>query len=425
MAKADLAEVMAGDDGVEVEGDSVTVTLSGVRFMFAEVTLGARKFEAELLVTTPTHPDPFDSHISASSPSQIDSVRRNLEHFYGTEIDWKRLILKACMKAKDAFVNAPRLVNVDEVVLDEGGLRYALDRLIIADQLNIIYGLSEAAKSLCVQSMIMASTSGSPWLNRDSLPMRWVWLDYENPTVTPFARRRQRLLFGGQDCAPDSIHWVAGRGIPIPEMTKVLRKELLRVGAQGLVVDSLGFGCGGDAIKQEIATATTNAIQNLGVTVIGIGQTNKDENENYPFGSVFWHYAPHGMNWFLKRHSEEGSNELVIGWYNRKASDGGRQKQFGVRLQFDGQDGPITIEPVELTKTALSHTATLRERIWAALDFGKRLSASELAKELDAKEDSVRKQADRMLSDRSLTPSFKDGVKSYARMSKYADEDFR
>lgn len=422
----DLRDVLGHKPTCEVGDDWAVVRLpSGadvITFTFEEISVRSQKFDAILTVEVPTQ-RPFRQHISAASGSNTNSFRLSLEHYFGkAEYEWGRLMLTACQMAQTAYIEASQLFDPEDVEISDAWA-WHMEKMLIKNRLNLIFGQGESAKSYLVEDMVLAMSCGKEWLSRATYQSNWVWLDYENPKPDAFAFRRNRLVLGGADSAQRSVHWMSGRGIPIVDLRQTLKRELSRVNAEGVVVDSLAFACGGDASKQETATAVSNVLNSLGVTVIAIAHVDKQDNDLYPFGSIFWHNGAHGLIWNVKRVSEEGADSISVGFYNRKASDGGRQKSFAVRMQFHGETGPVNIDPTDLATTpGLERTASIGSRVWALL-LNRRAEIAEIASEIDAKDDSVRKACERMLGEGILVRTFADGKVFWARKSVYGDGD--
>ena len=426
----ELEDALGLKPGAVVRGDSVTVQLPSasvmVSFVFEEISIRSQKFEAVLTVDAELpgieKEPPYRQHISASSGSNVNAYRLMLEHYFGNEIEWKRLLPKACQMAQAHYIAASTLVKPEDVSVDTAWW-WHVERMFIGNRLNIIFGQGESAKSYLLQSIVESATTQKAWDDRATAGSNWIWLDYENPTAEAFAFRRKRLAAGGLDAMDGAIHWMPGRGIPISDLKPTLMREIKNVNAQGVVVDSLTFGCGGDPREPAIAQTTCNTLNNLGVTVVAIAHVTKDENaDQYPFGSILWHLGPHGLTWNLKRVSEEDSDEVVVGWYNRKASDGGRQKSFGVKMTFTGEDGSVTIAGCKLVDTALAPTATIGDRMWKMLESG-RLAEKQIAQTLNANQDSVRKAAERMQGKGLLVPQFEGGERFWARSTRRSDDE--
>ena len=383
-------------------------------FAFADISLKPLKFEAELTVTRPEPDDPiaalsfdatdppFAAHISAKSLSNIDAYRRALERYYGKDLDWDRLLPKACRMAEEAYKAAPTDLDPTDVTLQHGS-PHLIDQILPEHELSVMFGLGEAAKSLSALGMCMALGSrNADFAGYAVGRATTLWVDYENPTPNKLALRMNRIISDddgftpeGRAYVPGAIRWMAGKGIAIPELTPTLKRSIARLNARLVVVDSAGPACGGNALDQEVATRTTNALLSLGVTVILIAHTTKGEDDRMPFGSAFWHYAVHGKSWFMKRTSEAESDEIMVGWYNRKVSDGPRPRDFAVRVTFDGAEGPIRFEKASLSDDPeLRARQKLPDQIVAALRVP--MLTSDLAEALDANQESVRRACARL-----------------------------
>lgn len=381
-----------------------------------------QKWDAELAVTRPVPDDPlmaldfdaaeppFTAHISAKSLSSIDAYRRALQNYYGKDLEWDRLLVRACRMAEEAHRSAPTECDPMDYPLPDGN-PHLVETVLPKDELSMIFGLGEAAKSLSALGlcMAMASRNGS-FAGMRAEYARTLWLDYENPTPAKLALRMNRIAMGHDDdwgLDSGAIRWMPARGVPLCELLPSVKRAMARTMAQVLVVDSAAPACGGNAIDQETATRTTNAALSLGKTVLMIAHTNKAEDDRMPFGSAFWNYAIHGKSWFLKRVSEADADEVTVGWYSRKVSDGRRPRDFAVRVTFDGDRGPVRFGPGDLLGDAeLRGRVPLSQQIVGLLRVP--MLTGEIAEALDADQETIRRTAGRM-RDRGALVSVREG----------------
>ena len=417
----------------EVNGDSVTVRLDCCTFVFRDIMCRTRQFEARLEVSRPV-PDeplaaamwqpgePFDFHISAHSLSNLTTYRRAIENYYGKDLEWERLIIRACKRAEAAYRSASNLENPDDYTVTTGP-EHMIDDVLRKNQVNVVFGMGESAKSLVVQDMVQHMTAGAWWAGRHTINSRWLWLDYENPTKEDFSFRRMRLVLGMEaEVQTETVMWLWGRGIALPDYLATVEREMQGMGADGLVIDSAVFACGGDAIKQEVATHFFNSLNRLRTTTILIAHTDKAENDRMPFGSVFWHNGIHGLSWYVKKVAHAGSDELTVGFYNRKVSGGRKPHDFAVRVRFDGTVGPIRLEPAELSdEQELANKGNAWVRIWSALDG--EMTYKQLAEATNLTEQGV-KTALRRSTSGLVQTRYADGKAWVSKKSRHSDEDF-
>lgn len=332
---------------------SVVITLQGNTFGFDHIKYKGGEIDARLSVLR-AKPDDilkaldydptrmFQYHISAMSLSNVTAYRRELEKFHGNDIDWGVLLHEALLQAKRLHSSEVR--SLDPEPEQEQELIYMVGGVFPENAVSIVFGMGGSGKSLAVESAVAASSGGATWAYRDTRAGNTLWLDYESDGPGDFARRRNGLAQGGVSFYPGSIRWMPGNGVPLPDLVDSLRREMESFHCANLVVDSVLYACGGNPNDPETATQFYNGLHRLPQsTKILIAHTDKQENNKYPFGSIMWHNGIHGMSWFVAGESE--GNDLNMGWYGRKASNG-RQQDFAVKYVFE--DGAIFMERGDL-----------------------------------------------------------------------------
>lgn len=386
-----------------MESGSVTVRLPDGTFTFDHIAYRHGALDALLSVwrTCPTDPllaldwsadKVFRYHISASSLSNVTAYRRELEKFHGNDIPWGSVLHEAIRQAATDYLGLVQ--SLDPQATEELIGEDMLAGVFPLNRVSMVFGMGGSGKSLAVESIVCASSTGADWLGRSSAAGNTLWLDYENEDEGDFGRRRQGMALGGTAFYPGSIRWMPGRGVPLPELAETVGREMTAWYCKTLVVDSVMFACGGDPSKAEIATGFYAALSRLPAsTKVLIAHTDKAENDKYAFGSVFWHNGVHGCSWFVKGLSED--SRLNMAWYGRKASNGPRQQDFAVRYDFE--DGAIFMSGGDLV--ALNRETgrlPVGQRVAEALAAGGAMSIKDLAEAVQAKQDIVRARVNEM-----------------------------
>ena len=325
-----------------MESGSVTVRLPDGTFTFDHIAYKHGALDALLSVWRSCPTDPlraldwsadkvFRYHISASSLSNVTAYRRELEKFHGDDIPWGSVLHEAIRQAQVDYLGL--IQSLDPQAREEMVAEYLLADVFPLNRVSMVFGMGGSGKSLAVESVMCAVSTGGDWVGRTVAAGNTLWLDYENEDEGDFGRRRQGMALGGLAFYPGSIRWMPGRGVPLPELVETISREMARFHCTNLVIDSVMFACGGDPSKAEVATGFYAALSRLPIsTKVLIAHTDKAENDKYAFGSVFWHNGVHGCSWFVKGVNEE--NRLNMAWYGRKASNG-RQADFAVRYDFE------------------------------------------------------------------------------------------
>jgi hypothetical protein len=161
-----------------------------------------------------------------------------------------------------------------------------------------------------------------------------------------------------------------------------------------LICDSIGFAAEGAPESAEAATGYFRAMRECGpIGSLHLAHMNRsDQGDQKPFGSIFWH-AGARSTWFLKRTAPDDSSDMMVAFYNRKSNLGKLRPAFGRRLSFLPSETRISVCDVA-DDDALARELPLWQRIESALRNGPMTTGS-LASDLEVKEDTVRKTAER------------------------------
>jgi len=161
-------------------------------------------------------------------------------------------------------------------------------------------------------------------------------------------------------------------------------------------IDSAGFGSDGPPEAAEVALRFMNAVRSLQIGSLITAHVNKSERaDEAPFGSSFWHNSARST-WFIKAAESQPGEPLTVGLYHKKSNLGRRHSAKGYTITFG--ELRTTIEPVDVAEIdGLAQKLPLRARIQQALRKGSKPIA-ELAEELEAEADSVKRTVNRYSS---------------------------
>lgn len=286
---------------------------------------------------------------------------------------------------------------------------YLIDRLLAQGEVTVIYGDGMSGKSLMAISMAIcvASRIDLPGLRLRGDAGTALYLDWETraDTHSDFVRR---IGLGHHLAVPN-------RAIIYRSMSRSLIDDLVKVKDQVdrhdiklVVVDSMIPACGGEPEGSEGVRHFFNALRELGdCTKCVISHVTKAEAEREgiprPFGSVFTTNLARST-WAVKRSMEEESSLLHIALHHTKVNRGRLFAPMGLCYDFhdDAPHRPITIEIFDLeTVPELDRHTPLSRRIRSVLRGGA-MTTDEIAEELNANEDSVRRALTRMRGTKRL-----------------------
>lgn len=214
--------------------------------------------------------------------------------------------------------------------------RYLVKPFVFDDAVNIIYGSGDSGKSLFSLLLCIAVASGEEVAGltpeRDG-PV--LYLDWEDSAGTH--QERLRAL-----CASLGVSLASGRVIyrrmdaSLKESAREVRKDIARVGAALVVVDSLGMACGGDPSDAGGIIQAMLSARSLGVPVLAIHHIGKDsKDKSTPYGSVYASNEAR-MSWYVE--SERDGSALAMVLTNYKANRGAHHERQSFRFVFKEND---------------------------------------------------------------------------------------
>jgi hypothetical protein len=89
---------------------------------------------------------------------------------------------------------------------------YVVRGVFEAETVNVLSGDTGAAKSILAQELTAAAVTGRPWLGRDVLTDRVLYIDEENPRIVPTARLR---ALGVENSHRDRLRYVNRAGVEL------------------------------------------------------------------------------------------------------------------------------------------------------------------------------------------------------------------
>lgn len=316
-------------------------------------------------------------------------------------MDWSAMLTVACYLAAERYRRPPRIVDLAD--RPEPGPVQVLLPGIPTGETVVLYGDGESAKSLLGLLIATAAMTGVvlPWAARIPVPLRCMLLDFETNENTVNSRLRRICRGYALEHVPHLLYREMHQ--PLVDTVDALRADRDRLGIDLFIVDSLSFACTGSLTDDDAARALMNGLRRLApATRLCIAHVSQESAKASrgpvrPFGSAFfWNGMRSG--WEVRKAEESPPDTLDLGIYHRKTNDVLRERPFGVRVQFDGADGPIRFSRGELSDSPdLIGRTSLSTRIHAALRRGA-LDTNELAEAVGVSEGTVR-SAVRRLSD--------------------------
>lgn len=371
---------------------------STVSFEFRDIRTTRGEMKADLTVSVEgigLETEPYNQEINLQSQSTRDGLRRMLEGQFGKEgLNWTTLISIAYARVKAAFEEADNAVQLMDLP-SVGANSFLIDTFIPLFAPTVMFGRGGSLKSYVVAWFLLHVALGEELPGGHRVKQGNVMiLDYEDPAS--WQERFRRLLLGmglgGYD--PDAFlgqlpiyFWKGDRGTPLESMRDALKRSLRRHDIDLLVVDSAMPACGGKPEDSDVTIQFFNSLHSFDVTSVVISHVSHAELENgarRPYGNVLWENQPRRL-WSVMRDDDEDTDSIDIMLRCTKVNRGKKPPPQGFRFLFDGEDGPVTVEPITDVKSVAAFATGLGvpDQIRGALKRSKTpLTIAEIAEEL-------------------------------------------
>lgn len=379
---------------------SLPIADGAIRLAFEQIEQAkSHQIEVDLTVwqeIAGTLTEPFSARLNILSLSARDTYRRGLDEQFGKGVrgEWTKIMNRACSMVKAAWQNRDFGQSFEEIE-DPGPLSYVAKPWVLEGLPTILFGAGGSGKTTIALAVARSVARGEWLLGSHCRESNVLYVDYEatGPTL------KRRLLAMGE--IPSTLDYWPAKGIPLSDQVKALERKVQRDRIGFMVVDSAAFACGGDALKQEVATAYFNALARLGIASLTVAHVTKADEDQYPFGSVFWHNGAR-MTWNVK--ASQGDDALHIGLFNRKANEERLLPPRGVRISFNGT---THLSHEEMFEDFEGHLG-LPKRIHRLLQR-RAMSTAQVSQELGAKEDTVGRTIRRMVQTGEVTEADRTG----------------
>jgi hypothetical protein len=327
----------------------------------------------------------FNATINLSSLRERDVIARSLaERTHSAAIDvkrWRTLVDELAIRTQHAErIGTPAVVLRDVNRRTDSRFLRAFRFPLPESAPAMIFSDGDMLKTMTADAIAVV-------LARQGINVAIV--DWEM-TEAEHAERVWRISAGN---VPDNIVYLNCARPLVYERDRVA-ETIQTHQSQYVIYDSAAFGCHDKPESADAALAYFREVRRLGTGSLHIAHTTKGEgSDQKPFGSTFWFNSVRAL-WYAKR-AEASSDPAVteVGFYPRKFNFGAKPQSLALRFTFT--DTTTAVEPFDVTDVeSLATGLSLRDRIKHALQGGSR-TIPELATDLDADPNSVRRAIDR------------------------------
>jgi len=351
------------------------------------------------------------STTSRETFTKATGMRAPLPRKGSIAVDWRSLLEVASSRATDTLRRGRPAVLLDATPLS--GPRYVMEPFVWHTGLSMIFADGGSLKGHLAVALLIAAVTGRPLPGgiRPVQPLRPLYLDWET-SQEDLNDRVCRHALGFGIAPPADLIGYRQMERPLAMDVAAIRAEIHRLRADFLIVDSWGPACGIGADGSDATMAAVAAVRSLALPCLALAHVSKvmadSKGAARPYGSVFNANLARNV-WEIKRAEGGDEHDAVIGCYHRKINDGRRRPPFGLRFDFDGEDGPITLSAAPIAdRHDLLGKLSLRQRILNVLRPGA-LTTEEIAEATGAAVSQVTARLRELAKDRQQVVKVGDG----------------
>jgi hypothetical protein len=324
-----------------------------------------------------------------NSRAQLAKIfaERAKDHSAYDGLDWPYILEQLCHKVTDEYLKPQPIL--DPWASPPQTLSYLIENLLALDAVNVIFGDSGSGKSYIALALGLHVAAGKPFFGRQVIQGPVLYLDFER-NFSIFQRRCYRLAegFGWQKSETPPIHYRQCLH-PLTDEIEGVRRQVSE-GKYSLVIsDSIGYAAGEDPEGANACLRYFGNIKSLKTTNLNIDHVAKAETSNTktPFGSAY-KKASSDMLWHLRNTQEEGDSVIHVSLWDRKESDGPKQRPIGFKITFEEEATLMESEDVR-DVPEFEKELSLNARIAGLLRHGPQPSIEAIAQELDLPIDKI------------------------------------
>jgi hypothetical protein len=269
--------------------------------------------------------------------------------FINKDIPWAVIVNQVAVQSLIRIRTGEEVIfldNLHEIKRPE----YLIHPLFVKNVPNIIYGDRGSAKSLFmsfVDLLLYLKWENNPFNLTIPSEHKVLILDWENDSdVTKWQVRSLSL---GIDVEYFSLAYLHCSRSLVKSLFHI-QKKINEIGADTIIMDSLGLAVGGNLNDSEPALSFFSALRQLPVTPLIIAHNAKDINNKYKtvYGNVFYENLSRSI-WEVSKYQEPNSNELTLSMYQRKSPPfASYNSPLGFKFVFDEYRTRVSIcEPQE------------------------------------------------------------------------------
>ena len=272
-------------------------------------------------------------HTLNSTQSKRQLAKALASNFNG--IEWEGYVEQACVCILERLrAGAPviELATLPPRPVEEE----RLSPLLLERQPTLLFGEGSSGKSLLATycAVLIGGGVSDPHTQLRGRQGRILYLDYETDEYE-VGERITAICQGLGIQRPTGIFY-RRCAQPFDEQIEELQEVVTDKQIDVVIVDSVGYACGGEPESADFVLRYFRALRSLNVTSLSIDHVSKSAEQGRPrtpFGSVYKSNSARSV-WEVVKSQEAGSDVLSVGLYHRKVNNGRLLKPIGLRIDF-------------------------------------------------------------------------------------------
>jgi RecA-family ATPase len=245
--------------------------------------------------------------------------------------------------------------TVDVMLYEPLPLSWAVQGVFVLKEANVIFGTGAGCKSTLMADLAVCAVYGLPWLGRELIQGRVLYLDWESSGDTVAWRVKRILRAKGLEAVAGQFMYKRMRA-PIVRELEAIRELIASFQPTYLIVDSMGFAIGGDTQKEtlvlEVFERLSGPIEEHGICLIFVDHTPHADKEK-EFGSEYKRNAVRAQ-WLVREDPSRKSEKTDDGelayleLVSKKLSFRRGDDSINVRILFHDTFSGRASSPLEL-----------------------------------------------------------------------------
>ena len=302
--------------------------------------------------------------------------------------DWTSFIEEASLLVLERFRTGEPVIDFGEFEPGEQS-QFLVYPLLLKGEPNLLFGPGGSGKSYIaayMASLVSYANDGSEKVQGMEVnPGRVLYLDYETSPEEIFGRMQSIRNGMGLDQPLNMMYQFLTAPIDV-EIEKIQR-TVVEEEIDLVVVDSVGYACGGEPEVPQRALDYYRALRTLKCTSLSVGHIAKDIKATTPFGTVYWVNGARSV-WEVVKTQEAEQSRFHVVLIHQKINNSTLKAPLSFELQFGEGELAFTRQEISMVPDA-DAKLPLSDRIMAAIQLQGPRTVNELVEALEAKANSI------------------------------------